>query len=141
MARLCRDLIVWQKAMMLTEATCSAALALPALERFGLCARLRRPSVSIPSDIAEGDERRSRAEYRRFIAIAWGSLAELETQLDLSRRLHRIDAQLIGRASAMADEVGRLPRSIERSLRVRAIEEAAIDSAPQPSALAPRPFE
>ena len=141
MAKRYRDLIVWQKAMLLTEASYSVANALPVIERFGLSAQLRRASVSIPSNIAEGHERRSRAEYRRFISIACGSLAELETQLDLASRLHAVEKELTAHANGLADEVGRLLRSIERSLRNSKIIGEPSRSALPPSALGPQPFE
>jgi four helix bundle protein len=96
--------------------------------------------VSIPSNIAEGHERRSRADYRRSIAIACGSLAELETQLDLAGRLHSVEKTLLDPANDLADEVGRLLRSIERSLRVSgAGKEQPVWDAFQPSALGPQP--
>lgn len=135
-----RELIVWQKAMLLAESAYAVARALPQTERFGLSAQLCRCAVSVPSNIAEGHERRSRADYRRFVVIACGSLAELETQLDLVFRLHSIDRALLDRAHALADEVGRLLRSIERSLRIPAIaEDPAEHESAQPSALIPQP--
>jgi len=87
MATSYRELVVWQKAMSLAEAAYAVAGLLPDSERFGLSSQIRRAAISVPSNIAEGHERRSRAEYRRFIAIACGSLAELETQLELANRL------------------------------------------------------
>ena len=95
-----RELIVWQKAMALAEASYAIADELPDIERFGLASQMRRSAVSVASNIAEGHERRSRADYRRFIAISCGSLAELETQLELSLRLYAID---ISPAAALAD--------------------------------------
>jgi four helix bundle protein len=106
--------------MALAEVAYSIAQALPAVERFGLAGQMRRSAVSVPANIAEGHERRSRAEYRRFIAIACGSLAELETQLDLVQRLYESNPANLTRAIGLADEVGRMLRSIERSLRAPA---------------------
>jgi four helix bundle protein len=126
-----RSVIAWQKAMNLAEAAYAVAAALPDIERFGLAAQLRRSAVSIPSNIAEGYERRSRAEYKRFIAIACGSLAELETQIELATRIHSLKCDAIVVASELADEVGRLLRAIERGLR-RAVPSGL---SPQPSAL------
>ena len=59
----------------------------PDSERFGLAMQLRRAAVSVPSNIAESAARRSRAEYLRFLSIARGSLAEIDTQLEIARRL------------------------------------------------------
>ena len=130
-----RELIVWQKAMALAEASYAVAGELPDIERFGLASQMRRSAVSVASNIAEGHERRSRADYRRFIAISCGSLAELETQLELSLRLYAID---ISPAAALADETGRLLRAIERGLRA-AVEEDSAEYEVQPSALGPQP--
>src|SRR4051812_25035167 len=118
MAKSYRDLIVWRKAMALAERVYVFSNRLPDTERFGLCAQLRRAAVSIPSNIAEGHERRSRADYRRFIAIACGSLAELETQSELACRIH-LDGQAVpADIQTLTDETGRLLRAIERSLRI-----------------------
>ena len=137
-----RELVVWQKAISLAEAAYAVAALLPDSERFGLSSQIRRAAISVPSNIAEGHERRSRAEYRRFIAIACGSLAELETQLELASRLYRFDHAVLTPAGALADETGRLLRSIERALRVpRISEDPETYDALQPSALSPQPSQ
>jgi four helix bundle protein len=135
-----RELLVWGKAMELAEAAYALANLLPDSERFGLAVQMRRAAVSIPSNIAEGHERRSRAEYRRFVAIACGSLAELETQIELARRLHCLEDSRVRRACGLADETGRLLRSTERALRAQAVsEDSANYDAIEPSALSPQP--
>ena len=139
MAKHYRELVVWQKAMALAGATYAVARSLPESERFGLCAQLRRAAISVASNIAEGHERRSRADYRRFVAIACGSLAELETQLELASRLYAIDAAIMAPALSLADETGRLLRSIERALRNEISEGAEDYDVLQPSALSPQP--
>jgi len=140
MATSYRELVVWQKAMSLAESAYAVAGLLPDSERFGLSLQIRRAAISVPSNIAEGHERRSRAEYRRFIAIACGSLAELETQLELANRLYRIGHAAVTPATLLADETGRLLRSIERSLREPRIgEDPESYDAFQPSALSPQP--
>ena len=141
-----RELLVWQRAMELAEAVYVVASSLPEIERFGLAAQLRRAAVSVPSNIAEGHERRSRADYRRFVTIGCGSLAELETQLELASRLYQLDAAAIARAVELSDQTGRLLRSIERKLRAPALGEATAGydagelerASPQPSALSPQ---
>jgi four helix bundle protein len=140
MVRTYRELIVWQKAMALAQATYGVAASLPDIERFGLVAQMRRAAISIPSNIAEGHERRSRADYRRFIVIACGSLAELETQLELARRLHQPDLIASNQMADLMDETGRLLRSIERALRVPLIAEEPMGyEIRRPSALSPQP--
>ncbi|MCB9141322.1 MAG: four helix bundle protein [Anaerolineales bacterium] len=81
-----RDLRVWQDAMDLCVALYKATTAFPSSEIYGLTSQMRRASVSIPSNIAEG-YRRSRAEYIRFVSISRGSAAELDTQLELAHRI------------------------------------------------------
>jgi four helix bundle protein len=82
-----RDLIVWQKAIQLSKRTYQITQNLPDTEKFGLTAQMRRASVSIPSNIAEGNARQSLRDYLKFLAIARGSLAELETQLIIASEL------------------------------------------------------
>jgi four helix bundle protein len=135
-----RELAVWQKAMSLAESAYSVANLLPDRERFGLSAQIRRAAISVPSNIAEGHERRSRAEDRRFIAIACGSLAELETQLELAKRLYGFNDAVFASAIALTDETGRLLRAIERALRMPSVgEEPEGYDVFQPSALSPQP--
>lgn len=76
-----RDLLVWQKGMELAKELYSVTGKLPADERFGLISQLRRAGVSVPSNIAEGQARRSLKEFVQFLYIAKGSLVELDTQL------------------------------------------------------------
>jgi four helix bundle protein len=82
-----RQLRVWQEAMILVELTFKICEELPAEQRFCLASQMQRAAVSIPSNIAEGHAKRSSKDYHRHLKIAAGSLAELETQLELSVRL------------------------------------------------------
>jgi four helix bundle protein len=86
-ARSHRDLPVWQQAMSLVECVYRLTVAFPDEERFGLTSQLRRAAVSIPSNIAEGAARSSTGELGHYLGIALGSAAELETQLELAKRL------------------------------------------------------
>lgn len=79
-----KELIVWQKAYQLVLEIYKATLGFPRSEVFGLAQQMRRASVSIPSNIAEGYAREHKTEYHRFLSIAYGSLSELETQYMLS---------------------------------------------------------
>ncbi|WP_184432293.1 four helix bundle protein [Xanthomonas arboricola] len=80
-------LMVWRDAMSLVEAIYCLSHDFPDSERFGLTAQMRRAAISVPSNIAEGAARRSTAEYLRYLSMARGSLAELDTQLQIAARL------------------------------------------------------
>ena len=80
------DLIVWQKAMDLTDAVYALTGSLPNSELFALSDQMRRAAISIPSNIAEGHGRQSAKEFRQFLSIAKGSACELETQVYIGIR-------------------------------------------------------
>jgi four helix bundle protein len=79
-----RDLLVWQKSMVLAKQIYLMTRAFPDDERFGLITQMRRAAVSVPSNIAEGQARKGRREFVQFLSHAEGSLAELDTQLKLA---------------------------------------------------------
>jgi four helix bundle protein len=87
-----RDLVAWQRAMVLVTQVYRATEAFPNREIYGLTNQLRRAAVSVPSNIAEGKGRRSRKEYLQFLFKARGSLFEVETQLEISNNLGYIAA-------------------------------------------------
>jgi len=82
-----RDLIVWQKSMELVVALYSLTEEFPQREIYGITSQMWRAAVSIPSNIAEGWRRGTKKGYRHFLLIAYGSESELETQLDICKRL------------------------------------------------------
>ncbi len=82
-----KDLIVWQKAMELVVEVYKLTELFPKSEIYGLVSQMRRCVVSIPSNIAEGRRRGSRKDYRHFLLISYGSGAELETQIEIAKRL------------------------------------------------------
>lgn len=86
-----RDLIVWQKSFDLVVDIYNLTEKLPKNEIYGLSSQLQRSAVSIPSNIAEGQQRNNRKEFRQFLGVAKGSSAELETQLLLVKELYNID--------------------------------------------------
>ena len=112
-----RDLLAWQLAMQLTENVYKMTTTFPSKEIYALANQLQRAAVSIPSNIAEGHARSSTKDYLRFISIAMGSLAELETQLELSARLDYIDQPILGELLAVADELGRMLQGLRKSLQ------------------------
>lgn len=85
-----RELIVWQKAMLLVEMVYTRSNSFSSEETFGLSAQIRRSAISIPSNIAEGYGRNQTRDYIRFLQISSGSLYELQTQIEIALRLDYI---------------------------------------------------
>jgi four helix bundle protein len=111
-----KELVAWQKAMDLVALVYSVTSEWPTGERFGLTSQAQRAAVSVAANIAEGHERRTTKEYLRFLAIASGSLAELETHLLIAQRLGYSPSEQFHSSIAQTQEVGRIVRGIERSL-------------------------
>ncbi len=82
-----KDLIVWQKSMELVVAVYQLTDQYPKSEIYGLTSQTRKSTISIPSNIAEGRRRGSKKDYRHFLLIAYGSGAELETQIEIAKNL------------------------------------------------------
>jgi four helix bundle protein len=82
-----KDLLVWQKAIALVTQVYVETKGFPREETYGLTSQIRRSAISIPSNIAEGQARLTPWEFRHFLGIARGSLAELETQLIVAQKL------------------------------------------------------
>ena len=101
-------LAVWQKGMDLVVECYRLTGPLPESERYGLTSQIRRAGVSIPANIAEGNGRGFDAEYARSLTVARGSLRELETHLEIARRLEFIAEERLAFANSLLDEVGRL---------------------------------
>jgi four helix bundle protein len=111
-----RHLRAWQKSMDLAEQVYRETAEYPTYERFGLTSQMRRAAVSIPSNIAEGQGRRSTdEEFVRFLRISLGSLCELETQLELSIRMNFMNLDRATHLRPTIDEVGRLLNGLIRS--------------------------
>jgi len=107
-----QDLIAWQKAMDLVEGVYAVSRLLPRDETYGLVSQIRRASVSVPCNIAEGQGRGSDAEFVRFLWIAHSSLREVETQLLLAERLGYVNPKNIQTLVESSAEVGRLIRGL-----------------------------
>ncbi len=115
-----RKLNVWHQAMDLVEAVYQLTSRLPGSEAFGLQSQSRRPAVSIPSNIAEGSARDSDADFSRFIRIALGSLAELQTQIDLKTRLNMIQPSEASLVTSTAEDLGVRLRNLNQRLQSNA---------------------
>lgn len=114
-----RDLIAWQKAMDLSAGVYRVTEAFPAREQFGLSNQMRRASVSVPSNLAEGQGRGTTKDYIHFLHVARGSLQELETQLLLAERLNCAAETEVQRLLSLCDEVSRLVSGLMNSLAPR----------------------
>ena len=107
-----RDLIVWQKAMIAATETYKLTKSMPTDERYGLTSQMRRAAISIPSNIAEGSKRSSRRDYRNFLRIAFGSTAELETQIELGIRLMYFPKLSSNVINNLLSEISKMPQSM-----------------------------
>lgn len=112
-----KDLKVWNKAMDLTTMVYDALKTFPPKEEYGLSSQMRRSSVSIPSNIAEGYGRNSTLDYCRFLQISLGSAYELETQVELARRLDYIDNDTANKLATQLTEVGRMLNSLINKIK------------------------
>ena len=111
-----RDLIVWQKAMDLAVSVYRLTRTFPSSERFGLVSQIQRAAASVPSNIAEGHCRDTRGDYRRGISIAKGSVGELETRLELARRLEYLPDHLHQEIAGRVAEVGKILTALAKRL-------------------------
>ncbi|WP_125255405.1 four helix bundle protein [Brevundimonas fluminis] len=107
-----RDLVIWQRAMGLAEATYRVTRGFPSDERFGLTSQARRAAVSVAANIAEGYGRGTRPAYVSFVRIAQGSLKELETHLMLAERIGLCPEGATAELLTEADELGRMVRTL-----------------------------
>jgi four helix bundle protein len=103
-----KDLIVWQRAVELSVAVYRATSSFPTSEQFGLSNQLRRASVSVASNIAEGYGKSSRGEYLSFLGHARGSNGEVQTQIVISKKLGFGPPEALQRAESLSNEVGRM---------------------------------
>jgi len=124
MAKSYRDLVVWQKGTQLTVLVYQLSKSFPREETYGLTSQMRRCSVSIPSNIAEGAGRLNTQEYRQFLGIARGSNFELQTQLCIAKELGSGVLQQMDSAEGRSEEVGRMIFATISSLRKKREDES-----------------
>ena len=113
-----QDYTVWQKAMDLAETIHMITLRLPIEERFGLSIQMRRAAVSVPSNIAEGQGRKSDKEFCHYLYISRGSVFEVETQLRLCVRFRYLEQEAISEAMDLCKEVGKMLNSLINKLLI-----------------------
>lgn len=112
-----KDLAVWQRAMDLVTAVYGFTEAFPSSEKYGLANQMQRAAVAIPSNIAEGQKRGHAKEFIQFLYISYGSGAELETQIEICRRLPKLKDLDYTQAEALLQEVMKMLNGLISSLR------------------------
>ena len=115
------QLQVWQEAMALVKMVYTATSTFPKSENYGLTGQMRRVSVSIPSNIAEGAARTGTKEFLQFLSISRGSLSELETQVLIAKNLDYIkdEGEILKQIDKLFGLIGGLMNSLrKRSTRV-----------------------
>lgn len=113
------DLSVWKKSMNLAVKIYELTKHMPKEELYGLTAQMRRAAVSIPSNIAEGQQRASTKEFLRFLSIARGSNAELQTQLVLACKLGYFQSEQIRETMNLTREISKMINALMISLNNR----------------------
>lgn len=116
-----KELIVWQKAMLLVKEVFILTKLFPSSELYGLVSQMKRASISIPSNIAEGYGRKSTKSYMQFYAIAYGSALELETQTILSKTLKMAEEKHFIPTENLLLEVSKILNSIITKLKLTTI--------------------
>lgn len=113
------ELEVWQTAMDLVTLTYRLTRDFPREEVYGLTSQLRRAAVSVPSNIAEGQGRRSTGEFLNHLSMARGSLLEVETQTEIAFRMAYLSPEQKAEVKALTGTVGRLLNGLMRSLEAK----------------------
>ena len=111
-----KDLKVWQSGIQLVKDVYVLTRDFPTEEKFGLTSQMRRAAVSVPSNIAEGQARNSTAEFLQFLAIAQGSLAELETQVIVSMELGFCNRDQVAKISDIIHQLQKMLHSLRSKL-------------------------
>ncbi len=117
MAQAFQDLTVWQRAMEMTVSIYGLTKTFPKDELYGLTSQLRRASVSVASNIAEGRERGTEGEFRQFLGIAQGSIYEVQTQLLVARQLKMGNEALLQKAEALCIETSKMLGALIQSFK------------------------
>lgn len=114
-----RDLAVWQRSMELVEQCYRITKSFPSEEKFGLSSQLQRAAVSVPANIAEGRSRGRTKEFLHHLSIASGSLAEVETHLEVALRLRYLAESVVTPMFDRITSIARMMNSLQASLRKR----------------------
>ena len=111
-----RDMTVWQKSMVLAKQVYLATVDFPEHEVYGLTSQIRRSAISVPSNIAEGQGREGTKDFARFLRIARGSLAELQTQIYLSDSLSFPQNNQFNEPLELSEEFARMLSGLQNTL-------------------------
>lgn len=114
-----RDLEVWQRSMAWVKRIYKLTNQLPSNERFGLTSQMQRAAVSVPANIAEGATREHTGDYLRFVSIARGSLAEVETMILLCIELEYVPCDRCKELLNESEEISKMLAGLQRSLKSR----------------------
>ncbi len=112
-------LTAWQKAVEYADLIYKVTRSFPTEERFGLTSQLRRSAVSISSNIAEGSSRSSRADFARFVEIAYGSLLESISELKIAKRQEFLSDAMFDTPYKKAEELAKMLSAFRRTLKKR----------------------
>jgi four helix bundle protein len=111
-----RDLEVWKSAVTFVKEIYLVTARFPPSEIYGLTGQIRRAAVSIPSNIAEGQGRNSPKEFRQFLGIALGSVAEVETQLIIAKEIAYLNVEELNPLLKRIDHIRKMLRGLSNSL-------------------------
>jgi len=114
-----QDLLVWQRAMEMTVSVYQATQSFPNSEMYGLSSQLRRASVSVASNIAEGRGRLSQGEFRQFLGMAQGSNYEVQTQILVAKSLNIGSSEGLIKTERLSIEVGKMLSSLIASIQAK----------------------
>ena len=112
-----RKILVWQKSISLVTKIYKATNTFPKEEMFGLTSQIRRSSISIPSNIAEGSGRESTKDFLRFLYISLGSIFEIQTQLEIAKNIIYIKEEEFNNLYEDSREIERMLASLIRKLK------------------------
>jgi four helix bundle protein len=114
-----RDLVVWQKGLDLADLVYDASENFPKHELYGLASQLRRAAVSVPANIAEGHERATTRDYLRHVAYSRGSLAELQTLVEIAKRRNYVTGEQARLVTRSCQEIDKMLAAAQASLRAK----------------------
>ncbi len=112
-----RELKIWHKAIDLSVDIYELVADFPSDEKFGIVSQLRRASVSVPSNIAEGSSRKSEKEFAHYLSMSLGSLFEIETQLIISNRVDYIKEETLEEYKAKITDIIKMIMAFRKHIK------------------------